>query len=96
MLQALFQAMGREGTKLHEVEILKTSLLRSCTPEGQTALTQDIHTLLDKQTMLKKSIHKQLDHLQCQKAGEMGADVSITDPVIPEGMGRLQRTLPLN
>lgn len=82
MVQALFQAVGHEGKNLHEVEILKTSLLRSCTPEGQAALSQDVQTLLSKQTLLEKSIHKKLDHLQSQKSEEMGFEVSIKDPVM--------------
>lgn len=44
--------------------------------EGQTALSQDVQTLLNKPTTLEKSIHKQLDHLQSQKARETGFEVS--------------------
>ncbi|KAK2864041.1 hypothetical protein Q7C36_003195 [Tachysurus vachellii] len=70
-LEALLQALCHEAKNLHEVKILTTSLLKSCTPDGQKALSQDIQTLLKKHTMLEKSINEQLHHLQRQKAAEM-------------------------
>lgn len=89
MLQALFQAVSHEGKNLHEVELLKTSLLRSCTPEGQTALSQDVQTLLHKKKVLEKSIHKHLDHLQSQNSREMEFEVSIKDSSLSQVMGSI-------
>lgn len=84
MLQSWFQALGHEGKNLQE--ILTTSLLTSCTPEGQTALSQNVQTLLNKQTMLEKHIHKQLSHLPSREPGETSFEVSIKHPVVRMGI----------
>ncbi|XP_051954461.1 nesprin-2-like [Xyrauchen texanus] len=55
-LKALIQAVEQEGRDLLEVEKLTDGLLKSCTPEGQTSLSQDIQTLFGKTSALKKTL----------------------------------------
>ncbi|XP_036438507.1 LOW QUALITY PROTEIN: nesprin-2 [Colossoma macropomum] len=69
-LKDLLQAVGQEDMRLQVIETLTAALLKSCTLEGQLALSQDVQALLDKRTMLQKSIHKQLGRLGYQKTEE--------------------------
>ncbi|XP_051511030.1 LOW QUALITY PROTEIN: nesprin-2-like [Myxocyprinus asiaticus] len=55
-LKALLQAVEQEGRDLLEVEKLTDALLKSCTPEGQTSLSQDIQTLFGNTSVLKKTL----------------------------------------
>ncbi|KAL6486315.1 hypothetical protein MHYP_G00057070 [Metynnis hypsauchen] len=66
-LKDLLQAVGQEDKHLQVIETQTASLLRSCTLEGQAALSQDVQALLNKRTMLQKSIAKQLGRLGYQK-----------------------------
>ncbi|KAI4900991.1 hypothetical protein NFI96_032985 [Prochilodus magdalenae] len=59
-LKDLLQDVTHEDRRLQEIESLTAALLRSCTTEGQMALSHDVQSLLKKKTMLQTSIHKQL------------------------------------
>lgn len=78
-LQALLQAVKQEDRHLQEVETLTAALLRTCTREGQTALSQEVQTLLCRRSKLQKSISKQLGHPEHQRKGEEGFEVSSQD-----------------
>ncbi|XP_017539502.1 nesprin-2 isoform X2 [Pygocentrus nattereri] len=66
-LKDLLQAVGQEDKHLQVIETQTAALLRSCTLEGQAALSQDVQALLNKRSMLQKSIDKQLGRLGYQK-----------------------------
>ena len=68
LLQDLLQDVKHEDRRLQEIESLTAALLKSCTTEGQMALSQDVQSLLNKKTMLQTSIHKQLGREGYQKA----------------------------
>ncbi|XP_051500897.1 nesprin-2-like [Myxocyprinus asiaticus] len=57
-LKALLQAVEQEGRNLLEIEKLTDVLLKTCTSEGQTALSQDIQTLFGKTSALKRTLEE--------------------------------------
>ncbi|XP_072538856.1 nesprin-2a isoform X2 [Salminus brasiliensis] len=75
-LQALLLALGQQDKQLQDVEALAAALLKSCTTEGQTALSLSVQSLLTKRVMLRESIHKQLSCLENQKTGEKMFEVA--------------------
>ncbi|XP_062858585.1 nesprin-2a [Trichomycterus rosablanca] len=65
--QALLKTLEQQKKDLLDTETLAASLLKSCTPAGQTTLSQDVQTLQNKRTQLKTSITK---HSKKQQPGD--------------------------